>query len=103
VRAAADDRDRGPGEQREVGLSADEQAGRRIVHGAEQRRELRRRTGHEAEAGTREALLVGRRVERAKVRAPARARRRPDQVRAGLRREHREREVAHAASSCGAR
>ena len=52
-------------------------------------------TRAEAEAERGEALFVRARVERAHVRAPACAVRWPQQVRAGLRREHRERELVH--------
>ena len=103
ARACADDGDGGPSEEIELSTAAHEQPCRRVVDGAEQRWECRRRAGEEAKPRGGQSLLVRVAIERAHVRRPARTERGPDQMRARLSREDRESELAHVASSWGER
>ena len=103
ARPRSHDRHCGTREQLELRLAAHEETCRRIVNRLQQRREPVRGAGDEAIAARCELLLVSGGVESAQVRRPASPVRRPEQVRSGLRRENRECELRHAASSCGDR
>ena len=98
-----DHRDGRPREQLEVGGAAHEQAGRRIVDRAELRRERGGRAPDEPEPVSGEPRFIRAPVERAHVRRVLRSVRRTDQMRSRLGRVHRQRELAHADSSCGTR
>src|SRR5581483_6646495 len=101
--AGADDGDGRAREQLRTGVAAQEEARRRVVDGGEERRKPGLGAAEEAETGRSEPLAGGPLVEAAHVAGPARAERRRDEMRSGLGRVQRERQLVHAASSCGAR
>ena len=101
--SCADDRNSGAGEQLGVAVAAQEEPRRRVVDRPQQRREMCRESRQEADAALGEPPLVHRGVEGSQMRRPAPVLRRPNQVRSGLGREYRERQLGHAASSCGER
>jgi hypothetical protein len=103
ARAGTDHRHRRPRQQLGLAGAAEEEARRRVVDRAQQRRVRLLRAREEAEAERREPIELGPRVEALGERREARAARCLDEVRVARGGERRECELVHAASSRGER
>ena len=103
ARARSDDRDRGPRQQRCLGLAPQEETRRRVVDRPQERWERGIRAGEEAEAERTQPLQLRGHVESRLERSETSAPRLADEMRVARSGERRQSELVHAANSFGER